>query len=221
MKKVLLVEDDITIHAPLSEHLSRSGFSVTIAQSLAEAKNHSPDQFDILLVDWQLPDGEGIDYIKWVRAKKTHLPILMLTARVDTEDKVLGLELGADDYITKPFELRELIARIRARLRHDTQPATRRLHVHKIELRLDSREVFFENSPIGLTKMEFNLLHFLILNIGKVLQRDEILNQVWGFENFPSSRTVDTHILSLRQKLGADLIETVRGIGYRMKDERK
>jgi DNA-binding response OmpR family regulator len=145
----------------------------------------------------------------------------MVTARVEVIDRVLGLEIGADDYVTKPVEPRELLARVKARLRRPARPAPapapRTLEGAGIRLDLDAREVSFEGQPVPMTRMEFGLLALLVEHPGRVFSREEILTQVWGYDRAPTTRTVDTHVVQLRTKLRADLIESVRGIGYRLR----
>jgi Response regulators consisting of a CheY-like receiver domain and a winged-helix DNA-binding domain len=167
-----------------------------------------------------LPDGQGIDFLKEMRGEHPQMPIIMLTAKTELIDKVLGLESGANDYITKPFEPRELIARIRVQLRENkgtSEKEVKVIEVHSLKIDLEKRDVIFGDKPLELTKMEYDLLRLLAESPGRVFSREEILNKVWGFENYPSTRTVDTHVLQLRQKISEDMIETMRGIGYRLK----
>lgn len=221
MKKLLLVEDDISLGESLRDYLEGEGFSVSWQKSISEAKIESDKKvFDLAILDWMLPDGQGIDLLKdWSKIKD--FPIIMLTARADLLDKVIGLESGASDYLTKPFEARELVARIRAQLRgtgiiKDEEEVIQR---GGLEINGLTREVTFNGEDIYMTKMEFNLLKLLAEKPGRPYTRDELLNKVWGFEFTPSTRTVDTHVLQLRQKLSENLIETVRGIGYRFTKE--
>jgi DNA-binding response OmpR family regulator len=216
--RVLIVEDEPHVAASLRELLEREGYAVTMAGSVAEAKRAlAAEALDVMLLDWRLPDGEGIDLLKELR-KTSDLPVLMVTARVDVIDKVLGLEIGADDYVTKPVEPRELLARIKARLRKpraDAKPSAVLEHCG-VRLDRDTREVTFGGNDVELTRMEFGLLLLLLENPGRVFSREELLNRVWGYERTPTTRTVDTHVVQLRTKLRADLIESVRGIGYRL-----
>lgn len=217
MTKLLLVEDEKTVREPLSEQLTKAGFVVTACETLANARASQLQQFSIIILDWELPDGEGIDFLRELRTSGIQIPVIFLTARADLTDKIIGLEIGADDYMTKPFEVRELVARIRNRLRQRISPPSKKIEIADIVMDLDSHTVTFRGHPVELAKMEFALLKFFLENPGKALARDEILNRVWGFENFPSSRTVDVHVLILRQKLADKLFETLRGIGYRFK----
>lgn len=216
--RVLIVEDEPQVAASLRELLERETYAVTVAGSVADAKRAlASASFDVMLLDWRLPDGEGIDLLKELR-RTSDLPVLMVTARVDVIDKVLGLEIGADDYVTKPVEPRELLARIKARLRKsraEPRPATTLSHAG-VTVDRDTREVTFDGRSVELTRMEFGLLVLLLESPGRVFSREELLNRVWGYERTPTTRTVDTHVAELRTKLRADLIESVRGIGYRL-----
>lgn len=217
--KILLIEDDQSLGESLVKYLKNEGFSVHWCLRLSEAKEKMNDllSLDLILLDWMLPDGQGIDFLKMIRAQKNSVPVIMLTARTDLLDKVIGLESGSNDYMTKPFEPRELIARIRVQLRMLQQSESDPILIERKDLKIHTteREVFYKNKEVYLTKMEFDLLKLFAENPGRPFSRDELLNKVWGFEFSSSTRTVDTHVLQLRQKFEEDLIETVRGIGYR------
>jgi DNA-binding response OmpR family regulator len=223
MMSILIVEDEPQVAAALRDLLEREGYGVRVAATIAEARAalSSKDAIDGVLLDWRLPDGEGIDLLKELR-KTSELPVLMVTARVEVIDRVLGLEIGADDYITKPVEPRELLARLKARLRPrravvaTATVAPRTIEYAGVHVDLGTREVTFEGQSIPMTRMEYGLLVLLLEHPGRVFSREELLNQVWGYERTPSTRTVDTHVVQLRTKLRADLIESVRGIGYRL-----
>lgn len=217
MSRVLLVEDEPQIAASLRELLEREGYEVMVATTIAAAKRALQEPLDVMLLDWRLPDGEGIDLLKELR-KTSDLPVLMVTARVDVIDRVLGLEIGADDYVTKPVEPRELLARVKARLRRVRAAPPEPTVVVGGGVRLDkeTREVMFGGAAVELTRMEFGLLALLLEHPGRVFSREELLNRVWGYDRTPTTRTVDTHVVQLRTKLRADLIESVRGIGYRL-----
>ncbi len=224
MSTVLVVEDEAQVAASLRGLLEREGYTVRLAGTLAEARRAlapGAPPVDVMLLDWRLPDGEGIDLLKELR-RTSDLPVLMVTARVEVIDRVLGLEIGADDYVTKPVEPRELLARIRARLRprDRTLAAPPRALEHAgIRVDLHAREVIYEGRPVPLTRMEFGLLALLVEHPGRVFSREELLNQVWGYERTPTTRTVDTHVAELRAKLRPGLVESVRGIGYRLRRE--
>lgn len=217
MTKILIVEDDASILDPLKDYLTGEAFQVTTAMSLKEANDVDLSTVDLVVLDWMLPDGQGIDFLKTIR-QNSSLPVIMLTARTELIDKVIGLETGANDYLTKPFEPRELVARIRVQLRQAPQentPDAKGIDRGEITMDLEARQVHYKGELTALTKMEFELLKLLIESPGKVFSRDEILNKVWGYENFPTTRTVDTHILQLRHKFEDEVFETVRGVGYR------
>jgi DNA-binding response OmpR family regulator len=220
MSKVLLVEDDDSLGASLNSYLTDEGHEVVWAQSLEQAREKTGDE-EIVILDWMLPDGQGVDFLKELRNDNISKPVIMLTARTDLIDKVIGLEAGANDYMTKPFEPRELVARIRVQLR-DYNPSSEQSTEEIItrgDLTIDKgqRVITWHGEEIEFTKMEFDFLTLLAESPNRAFPREEILNKVWGYENYPSTRTVDTHVLQIRQKLSDELIETVRGIGYRFK----
>ncbi len=222
MEKILLTEDDSSLGNSLSVHLKSEGFDVIWVQNLQDTTQALNDnKINLLILDWMLPDGQGIDYLKSLRQTQKSLPVIMLTARAELIDKIVGLESGANDYITKPFEPRELIARIRVQLRDKSQETLSEqseiISYEKLSIDMTSRMVTCEDVKIDLTKMEFDLLKLLVESPGRVFPREELLNKVWGYENYPTTRTVDTHILQLRQKIPFEFIETMRGIGYRVK----
>lgn len=219
MSRLLLVEDDDNLADALTSYLEPEGFEVTRAISLAEGRVAISDEHDLVVLDWMLPDGVGIDLMKQWRAQGRRVPIVLLTARTDLIDRVLGLELGANDYVVKPFEPRELLARLRVQLRvRDERGApSAKVEVAGIELCTDTREARFRGQPVVLTKQEYALLAVLVDNPDRVFSRAELLDLAWGYENYPTTRTVDTHIVQLRQKFDADLFQTVRGVGYRLR----
>lgn len=225
MDKILIVEDDESLGSSLQQYLNDESFEVTWAKSIAEAKEKTVDDYKLLILDWMLPDGQGIDFLKELRTDGKKQPVIMLTARTDLIDKVIGLESGASDYITKPFEPRELVARVRVQIRDkvDSQAdATNTAEILTLRnLVIDSiqRIITVDDKQLDFTKMEFDFLKLLAESPNRAFSREEILNKVWGYENYPTTRTVDTHVLQIRQKIGEDWIETVRGIGYRLKFE--
>ncbi|PIK15367.1 response regulator transcription factor [Halobacteriovorax sp. JY17] len=220
MSKVLLVEDDDSLGSSLQSYLTGEGHEVVWAQSLTMARELKGDE-EIIILDWMLPDGQGVDFLKELREAEVSKPVIMLTARTDLIDKVIGLEAGANDYMTKPFEPRELIARIRVQLRdhhkkdHDSNDGI--MTRGELVINQNEREIRWHDEVIEFTKMEFDFLSLLAESPNRAFSREEILNKVWGYENYPSTRTVDTHVLQIRQKLSDELIETVRGIGYRFR----
>lgn len=219
MSKILIVEDDQNLGLSLKKFFEDEGHTTTLATSIAEAENKLDNLFEIIILDWMLPDGQGIDFLKKIRPQ-IQIPVIMLTARTELIDKIVGLENGANDYMTKPFEPRELMARVRVQLRdkNANQTTSEIISINELEINISKREVIYNSKIIDLTKMEFDFLKLLSTFPGKSFSREEILNKVWGFENFPTTRTVDTHVLQLRQKLSENLIETVWGVGYRLKE---
>jgi DNA-binding response OmpR family regulator len=224
MSTILIVEDDARIRANLSSYLRKEGFEVAEAESLSEANNAFDETIQLIILDWMLPDGQGIEWIPQLRAKSCFVPVILLTARTDMIDKVVGLEVGADDYIIKPFDPRELVARIRVQLRHlkttelaaaKRSPRSSELILEFPPIRMDvlKMEVRYHQKVISLAKMEFDLLKFFMENPERVFTRDDILSAVWGFK-YPTTRTVDTHVLKLRRKLGTRFFETIHGTGY-------
>ena len=223
MAKILIVEDHQNLCVSLRECIEKEGYAVDVAENLKSASEKILTGPDLVVLDWMLPDGQGIDFLMGIRKQRNHTPIIFLTARVDLVDKVLGLETGANDYMTKPFEPRELLARIRARLRDKlpdqklpAEPSAT-LTVGPLTIDRLQHKVSFRGGDVNLVKKEFDLLVLLAESPEKVFPRDEILNKVWGYEVFPTTRTVDTHVMLLRQKTHDDLIETVRSVGYRLK----
>lgn len=215
-RRVLLVEDDKNISDSLAAYLHGEGYSVNVADCLSAATDAMHSNPEIIILDWMLPDGHGLDYLKKLRAGGYTAPIILLTARNELVDKVLGLESGADDYLTKPFEPRELVTRMRVRMRDIPHCAPQKIRYAQFEIDADLREATFQKIKLELTKLEFDLLKLLVESPGRVFTREALLNKIWGFENFPTTRTVDNHIVQLRQKTNSELFETVRGVGYRL-----
>ena len=215
-----MVEDESSLAQSLLLLLQKEAYSTLLAGDLAQARQLINEQVDLVILDWSLPDGQGIDLLRQWREAGIQIPVIFLTARTELIDRVLGLEMGANDYVTKPFETRELIARIKVQLRQ-TSPSQRKadkLVRGGISLDPLSREVFFKNEAQKLTHMEFSLLKFFLENPNKVFTREELLVKVWGYDSYPTTRTVDNHIVLLRQKFGAEHFETVRKVGYRLID---
>ncbi|MHB1324996.1 MAG: response regulator transcription factor [Thermoleophilia bacterium] len=217
---VLLIEDEESIASFVSMYLEKEGFAVvsavTGAAGLVLAREKQPR---VILLDLMLPDIDGFEICRQLR-QESEVPIIMLTARDVSTDKVLGLELGADDYITKPFDPRELVARVKSLLRRSEVMANgvdAPLSVGPLTLDPGRREVTINGDEVKLTAREFELLHFMIVNRGLALSRQQLLERVWGYEFFGDTRTVDVHINQVRKKLGDSVrIETVRSIGYKL-----
>jgi DNA-binding response OmpR family regulator len=223
MKKVLVVDDEPTLVATLKYNLEREGYQVVTAadgeSGLSAARANRPD---LILLDLLLPALDGLEVCRILRREMT-TPILMLTAKTDEIDKVVGLELGADDYVTKPFSMRELLARVRALLRRaETAPSAEAevLLAGGLQVDLRRREASRGGQALALKPKEFDLLAFFLRNRGRAFTRDQLLNQIWGYDFVGDTRTVDVHIRWLRQKIEdvpakpSQLI-TVRGVGYR------
>lgn len=224
-QKILVVDDELDILTLLTYNLEKSGFKTLQAKDGPEAielvKKEKPD---LIILDLMLPSMEGTEVCKVIKGREdtSHIPIIMLTAKGDEIDRIVGLELGADDYITKPFSPRELILRIKAvlkRSRKEEKPVV--TTAGPIVIDTEKFSVMVDEQPLDLTATEIKLLLELIKSTGKVLSREYLLDRVWGQECYVTDRTVDTHIRRLRAKLGkaADFIETLRGFGYRFREK--
>jgi len=222
--RVLVVEDEPGIAEPLAAHLAREGFEATAVGTVADARDaveHTTP--DVVVLDVMLPDGDGRDLCRELRAS-SDVPILLLTARGADADRIVGLEIGADDYIVKPFSAGELVARIRAILRRTGRVSVRHV-VELVDLRLDldARTLTKGGTPVSLAAREFDLLALLMSRAGTVVRREEIMDEVWDPHWFGSTKTLDVHIAWLRKKLGDDpahprYITTIRGVGFRFTD---
>jgi two-component system phosphate regulon response regulator PhoB len=222
-QKILIIEDEPDIRKTLEYNISREGYDVVSASSLLEAKSQiESDSFYLILLDLMLPDGSGLDLCREIKSdkEKSPVPIIILTAKDDEVDKVVGFELGADDYVTKPFSVRELILRMKAVLKRGEKKSDN-VEVQRLfgQLSIDteSHEVFVDNNEITLTALEFKLLCQLVDRRGRVQSRDQLLSDVWGYSAEVTTRTVDTHIKRLREKLGSmgKYVQTIRGVGYK------
>jgi two-component system response regulator RegX3 len=226
-RTILLVEDEDSIALPLAAALEREGYATRITGSAPAAIALAAElQPDLILLDVMLSDGSGLDVCREVR-RLSAVPIIMLTARGDETDRVVGLELGADDYVVKPFSARELVARIRAVLRRapaeTPAPPPAAAHEHRVgDLTVDTamRRVLLAGEELALTRREFDLLALLVQNAGTVLTRERLIDEVWDTNWFGSTKTLDVHVSSLRRKLGDDAVDsrylhTVRGVGFR------
>jgi two-component system alkaline phosphatase synthesis response regulator PhoP len=224
MIKILIVEDEESILMPLEDNLKLEGYKVVSAKDgLAGLTKAADRSFDLIVLDIMLPKLDGFEVCKRLRQDRVMTPILMLTAKSQEVDRVLGLELGADDYVTKPFSSRELLARIKAILRRVKEPhrGIDACRFGDIEVNFVKYEAKKKGRPVPLTALEFAMLHFLVQNRGRVVHRNEILDNVWGKDIFVDARTVDKHISILRKKFEDDpqepkYIEGVRGVGYKL-----
>jgi len=226
-ERILGIDDEMNIVELLKYNLVAGGYKVSYAlngkEGLSLAVENKPD---LILLDIMLPEMDGFDVCKEMKKTKdtANIPIIMLTAKGDEFDKILGLELGADDYITKPFSVRELMARIKVVLRRNVkEEISDLLSIGDLTIYMDKHEVIKAGKKLDLTLKEFELLKLLITNKGRVLTRDFLLDNIWGYEYYGETRTVDVHVRHLRQKIEDNdsspvFIETVRGIGYKFKD---
>jgi DNA-binding response OmpR family regulator len=219
---ILVIEDDPSISELLQLYLSREGYSVLSADQgnvgIELAQTHRPM---LVILDLMLPDRSGFDVLKAIRAFSS-VPLIILTAKDAEQDKILGLELGADDYMTKPFSPGELVARARAVLRRASPQTEGSAQVlGPVELRPDERTVRVAGQALELSPKEFDLLHYLLLNRGLALSRERVLEEVWGYSFYGDARTVDVHVAQVRKKLGESgrIIQTVWGLGYRVDPE--
>ena len=220
-QKILIVDDDENIAELISLYLTKECFDTKMVyngeDALAAFDTYQPN---LILLDLMLPGIDGYQVCREIRAKSV-TPIIMLSAKSEVFDKVLGLELGADDYITKPFGMMEFISRVKAVLRRGGSRTEETLVHGPIQIRIQRHEVLVHGQKVELTLKEFELLKYLVENRGIVLTRDQLLTRIWGYDFDGETRTVDVHVRTLRQKLGeaGACIETVRGVGYRMGDE--
>jgi len=221
-RTILLVEDEPSIREPLAEVLRSEGFETLVAGTVAEALEQARREPDLVLLDVMLPDGSGFDVSRELR-RDSQVPIIMLTARGEEADRVIGLELGADDYVVKPFSGREVVARIRAVLRRTAVPEPedgRPLEVADVRLDPAKHEVTLRGEVLELSRKEFELLRLLMRNAGSVVTREQLIDEVWDPNWFGSTKTLDVHVSGIRRKLGDDAgepryLHTVRGVGFR------
>lgn len=226
-EKILIIDDELHIVELLKYNLESNGYKTLYALNGRDGLNEVFEKKpDLILLDVMLPEMDGFDVCKEIKKSKEFeaVPIIMLTAKGEEFDKILGLELGADDYITKPFSVRELLARIKVVLRRNSkEESSKVVNIGELFIDMDKHEAVKGGRTLELTLKEFELLRLLILNKGRVLTRDFLLDKVWGYEYYGETRTVDVHIRHLRQKIEDDdknprYIETVRGIGYKFKE---
>ena len=226
MKKILIVEDETPISEMIELFLTAQGFDVIQAYDGLEAKNiiAANSKIDLILLDWMLPKKSGIDLLKELKAsrKDKHIPIIMLSAKAELEDRLEGLDSGADDYLPKPFAMKEVLSRVNSLLRRIEEYVEEENEIIKvagIELDLDAQRITINNKPISLSAIEFRLLAFFMTHIDRVYSRDKLLDHVWGIDSYVDERTVDVTIGRLRKILEPSdhqkMLQTVRGEGYR------
>ncbi|CAM5784832.1 response regulator transcription factor [Cellulomonas persica] len=218
MSGVLVVEDEARIASFVAKGLKAAGYAPTVVGTAREALDLAlTGDMDLMVLDIGLPDGSGFDVLREIRAAGSRLPVIILTARSSVEDTVAGLKGGADDYMPKPFRFEELLARVRLRLRTeaDTRDDTTLLQRGSVTLDLRSRRATVDGRAVDLSAREFALAETFLRNAGTALSREQLLSRVWGYDFDPASNVVDVYVRYLRTKLGAGLITTVRGVGYR------
>jgi two-component system response regulator RegX3 len=228
MTRILIVEDEASFSEALAFLLTKEGFETAVAEDGRQAINmFNADGADLILLDLMIPEVSGVEVCRTIRTQ-SQVPIIMLTAKDAEIDKVVGLELGADDYVTKPYSSRELIARIKAVLRRGlTEDGSNQdqdlLEVGPIRLNIGKHQVFVSGNPVALPLKEFELLEFLMRNSGRVLTRSQLIDRVWGGDYYGDTKTLDVHIKRLRAKVESDpanpvLIQTIRGLGYKLEN---
>ena len=222
--RVLIIEDEPDIRKTIDYNLSKESYEVIQASSIEEGENAlASNKIDVIILDLMLPDGSGLTLCRDIKSEPStkNIPVIILTAKTEEVDRVVGFELGADDYVTKPFSVRELILRVKAILKRGVLTEIKTDNVQdsfgELTLNYDEHQAYINNEEISLTALEFKLLKHLINRKGRVQTRDQLLEDVWGYSSNVTTRTVDTHIKRLREKLGivGEHIQTIRGVGYR------
>jgi DNA-binding response OmpR family regulator len=217
MRRILIAEDEAGMASFLDKGLRSRGYATTVVEDGARATAIATDEdFDLVILDLGLPDIDGLTVLRELRRRGERLPVLILTARDDLTDKVEGLDAGANDYVTKPFKLDELLARVRVQLREGRAAEPTVLEAGGVTLDIRTRKATLRGKAIDLTAREFTMLETFMTHAGQVLSREQLLAQVWGYDYDPGSNVVEVYIRYLRRKLGNELIETVRGMGYRL-----
>jgi two-component system copper resistance phosphate regulon response regulator CusR len=217
MSRILIVEDEERLASFLERGLQANGYATkVVGDGETGAALASGGEFDLMVLDLGLPDIDGMEVLRRVRSRENRLPVIILSARDDPADRVAGLDAGSDDYVTKPFSLEELLARVRVRLRDDGAAELTVLEAGPVSLDLRTRRASRADEVVELTAREFTMLETFIRHQGQVLSKEQLLSHVWGYDYDPGSNVVEVYVGYLRRKLGADSIETVRGMGYRM-----
>lgn len=214
--RLLLLEDDTILGDGLAEFLRAEGHVVDWCKRLLDVRGLQGEPYDVLLVDWQLPDGSGLDWIRTLRSKGDATPILMMTARDLLSDRIKGLDTGADDYLVKPFAPEELVARLRALQRRRAGAATARVHIGEVEVDLTAKAVYLHGDRVEVTQREWQVLEALLQRAGRVVSKNDLEALMLGLGGELASNSLEVHVSRLRRKLGGDVIETVRGMGYRI-----
>jgi DNA-binding response OmpR family regulator len=218
VSRVLIVEDEPRFASFLEKGLAANGYTTMVVEDGQSASAVASDEeFDLMILDLGLPDMDGLEVLRVLRRRGLELPVVILTARDDTQDKVSGLDAGASDYITKPFSLEELLARVRARLRDESRVEPTVLQAGDVVLDLRTRRATVAGETAPLTAREFTMLETFMRHPDQVLSKEQLLSHVWGYDYDPGSNVVEVYVGYLRRKLGSDLIETVRGMGYRLR----
>jgi DNA-binding response OmpR family regulator len=218
MTRILIAEDEPRLAAFLEKGLRAQGFTTTVVSDGGQASAMAQDEeFDLLVLDLGLPGKQGAEVLRDMRLAGQRMPVLILTARDDLDSTVAGFEGGADDYVTKPFKFEELLARIRARLREQPEPEQTVLEAGGVTLDMRARRASVQGKTIELSAREYTMLEVLMRHSGQVLSREQLLSHVWGYDHDPGSNVVDVYVGYLRKKLGPDVIETARGMGYRLR----
>ena len=223
MKKILIIEDDPAIRTGLKETFTTEGYNVSDAETGTKGfELAGKHDFDLIVLDLILPGKDGIEICKDLRSDGVKTPIIMVTSRKEEIDKILGLEIGADDYVTKPFSIRELLARVKALIRRSTYEPGEIKEVAFANLKIDfiKQEMLKGENPVRLSATEYRILHYFIDHEGEVISRDKFLDEVWGYDSYPTTRTVDNYILSLRKKIEDDPAKpkhllTIHKVGYK------
>ena len=217
MKRILIVEDEAGMSSFIDKGLGSRGYATKVCADGAMATAIASERdFDLVILDLGLPDTDGLSVLREIRRRGERMPVIILTARDDLTDKVQGLDAGASDYVTKPFKLEELLARVRVQLRDDRSPEPTVLETGRVTLDIRTRKAMVAGEAVDLTAREFTMLETFMGHPGQVLSREQLLAHVWGYDYDPGSNVVEVYVRYLRRKLGEDAIETVRGMGYRM-----
>jgi len=216
--KILVVEDEHQIAQSIKKGLEQENYAVDVAYTGTDGYDlASAEDYNLILLDLMLPGIDGLTICKKLRSSQNHTPILMLTARSQVEDKVVGLDSGADDYLSKPFAFEELLARVRALVRRPQEIATSVLSVGNLSLDTQNFKVTLNNYEIKLSSREFSLLEYLMRNAGVTVTKEKIISRLWNYDEEVLPNTVEVYVRNIRQKIGSNFIETIRGFGYRLK----